>query len=366
MANGALGANGTVRATVDRFFSVQSSRRSLFRDLQPRNHWSKLPNLNGGAGWDDALWGQVNATSVDWVGRLSVQSSLGTTNRNEGTRGAPGNIFMTADMNGDNRDDLVYGRITSSNAVEWWVALASGSRFNTATRWTSDSGAPGAIYRLGDITGDGRADLFFGEPTSANTVRWRMRASTGSGFGTTTTLINDAGNRDHIFLAGDVTGDGQTDLVVKKGGGTEVYESTGTALQLARRDTIINFNPDYILLQDVSGDGRADLVTGHVTSDTAIKIKVRRSNGCGSSQCFRSVQTWLNDGGNAGDNLRLGDGNGDGDFDLFAIRPNGLTSLTATPNLAAVRWFRAQSTGTGFNTGTTWSSDASDDGQLIP
>jgi hypothetical protein len=356
--------------TRDFFFNAHSERRQLYDHLQPRNHWAPLPNVNGGAGRSDLVYGRlVTPALVTWSAALSTTTDFNAATAWSAGAGQRADLFLTGDVTGDGRADLLYGRATATSTVSWTVHASTGSAFGAGSVWAADAGDAGDIFRLGDVDGDGDADLVYGRPAGGSTVIWFVRPSTGSSFGGSAVWASDAGNEPNLFLIGDVTGDGRADLVAAErgaAGDTEVYRSTGSGFVFAERDNISSFDPEYVLLGDADGDGRADLVTGQVRSSTEVDWQVRRSNGCGSSQCFLGVDLWANNAGDAGDTFRLGDGDGDGAADLFYGRPQGMLSLTAIPNLTLIRWFGRRSQGSSFGPSVTWASDLSDEGDIVP
>ncbi|MDX1411379.1 MAG: FG-GAP-like repeat-containing protein [Nitrospirales bacterium] len=375
MASGtSWGLSRTERATRDRFFSIHSSRRILYGNFQARNHWDRFGDLiflGQGDEVADLAYGRLQSlTMVTWFVRLSNASTFGPVRTWRSDAGDAGDIFLRGDVNGDNRDDLVYGRIRSSGRVQWYVRLSTGTSFGPFATWRSDAGDAGDIFRLADVNGDGRDDLVYGRPLSSTVVRWFARLSTGSSFGGFTTWASDAGNRDDIFLIDDVTGDDRADLVYGR-----VISSTQVQW-FVRRSNGTSFLPfetwrddagndgDLFYLGMVSPDDRADLVYGRPLSgsDNRVRWFVRRSTG----NSFASFETWSNDAGDAGDLFRLGDGNGDGRLDLFYARPIGMTSLTNTPNLTQIRWFGRLSSGSSFGSFTTWAGNAGDEGDLFP
>src|SRR5207244_9514345 len=132
---------------------------------------------------------------------------------------------------------------------------------------------------------------------------WFVRLSTGTSFGTETTWASDAGDRSDLFLVGDVNGDGRADLIAVGRGSsttTTVYTSTGSRFTFAAADTVSGFSPDYVLIGDVTGDRRADFVAGSVLGDTTVQWNVRSSTGCVGTLCFGSFQRWSNDAGDDG------------------------------------------------------------------
>lgn len=365
--NSSWGWSMQKHATRNFFFSIHSSRRVLYENFQARNHWDPLGNLNLGAGRSDLLYGRADSFfTVRWYGRLSSGVSFQPYTTWSSNAGDAGDIFLTGDVNGDNREDLVYGRILDSNTVKWYVRLSTGTGFLAASVW-STGGDPGDIFRLADVTGDNRDDLIYGRALSSTIVRWYVRPSTGSSFGNYSTWSWDAGNEGDIFLIGDVDKDGDADLVYGRAlSATQmkwyVRRSSGTAFggYETWRNDAGQFG-DLFYLADVGGDGDADLVYGRILSNWQVRWYVRGSTGSG----FGPANVWSNSAGDAGDLFRLGDGNGGGRNDLFYGRPR-MTSLTNPPNLNIIRWYGRMSTGSSFATNAlTWSYDAGSEGDFF-
>lgn len=384
MASGASsGLTMSQRATRDRFFSIHSSRRVLYKNFQPRNHWNLFGDVRikspGGA---DLTFGRLSSPDiVQWFNSISNGTSFisppATFASDAGDRA---DNFLEGDVDGDGRADLVIGETLSSNTVRWRVRLSTGAAFAAATTFTGDAGDAGHIYRLADVNGDGRKDLLFGVPFSSTTVEWRARLSTGTSFAAATVFITDAGNEGDLFLVARVTGgDARDDLVVVRRGSSgfaQIFRSTGTsfALETPSSNTFSNFNPDYVLLGDaLFSDGLADLIVGTVQSNTQVAWDVAAldTQGClippsTRVPCFAPLVRIANDIGDAGDLFRLGDGNADGRSDLFNARAVGMTSLNTAPNLTQIQWFGQASNGANFGASTTFATDMGDEGDLFP
>lgn len=374
MASGAsTGLTPAQRATRDRFFNAHSERRVLYTLLQPRNHWSMLGNVNGGVARADLTYGRPQTpTIVAWHAQLSSGAAFNSATTWTSDFGQRADLYFTADVTGDQRDDLILGRIMGTGIVRWMVKPSTGTSFGSTAVWIEDAGNPGDIFRFGDVNSDGRDDLIYGRPVTDTQTSWFVRLSTGTAFGPYTTWATDAGDRDDLFLVSDVTGDNRVDLVAYSRGDSEravVYRSTGSSFVLAGSGAF-TLASDYVLLGDVDGDGDADLVRGFVTSATDVDWQVHTSGRCSPiffDGCFTVFgAAWANGAGDAGDLFRLGDGNGDGRIDLFYARPTGMTSLTATPDLTQVRWYARMSTGSSFGPYTVWADDATDEGDIVP
>lgn len=382
-------------AARDRFFSIHSSRRVLYKALQARNHWASLPNLDGGATGTDLAYGRLRApTRVKWFGRLSDDTAFGPYSTWSTDAGNRGDIFLTGDVTGDGRSDLVYGRIRGSHSVRWFVRASEGDAFGDYSTWSLDAGDVGDLFRLADVDGDGRDDLVYGRDSGG--LRWYVRLSTGTAFGDFTTWSRGGADlgRDYLYFVGDVTGDGLADLATVtrhslSGVHLAVRESTGTSFQSLFRDTLWDDGEravDNIMLADADGDGRADIIASRVRgdSDRHVYWDLWLSLGCSREErplsCFDEPRHWVagaaitRDGrsaGEAGDLFRVGDGNGDGLADLFYARPAGMTSLTYPPDLSLIRWYGRLAgdwglTAWGLGSMTTWASDAGNEGDIFP
>jgi hypothetical protein len=369
MASGtSWGLSSEERATVERFFSIHASRRRLHQNFQVRNHFLPLQTLNGGSR-ADLLYGRVSSpTTTTWYRRLSDGTAFGTWSMASSDAGDAGDIFLVGDVSGDGRADLVYGQLVSATQVRWYVRTANSSGIlSNASIWRDDAGDVGDIFRLGDVDGDGRDDLVYGRPITSTTVRWYARLSNGTGFGDFTTWRSDAGDEGDLFFLGDVDDDGDADLVygeIVSDSQVRWYARMSNGSGFGARETWredAGDRGDLFYIVPV-GDADADLVYGRIDSDTVIRWYVRGSTG----SAFGDLATWAGDAGDAGDLMRLGDGNGDGMADLLYGRPVGMTSLSEAPDLTQVTWYGRLSEGDGFGDYTTWSSNAGDEGDIFP
>ncbi|HVE72721.1 MAG TPA: FG-GAP-like repeat-containing protein [Thermoanaerobaculia bacterium] len=358
------------RASRDRFFSPHSERRVLASALQLRNHFAPLANLDETEKPKaDLTYGRLaSPNTVQWFGRMSSGDAFGNFSEWSGDAGDAGDIFLTGDVDEDGRADLVYGRVKSPTQVIWYVRLSNGNGFGKYSVWSADAGDAGDIFRLADVDGDGKADLVYGRAINPGTVRWYVRKSDGNSFGSYSIFASDAGDVGDLFFVANVDKDKKADLVYARAiGETQVK-------WFVRRSDAATFGPletwnedagdpgDLMYVGDANMDGKADLVYGHVSSSLNVTWYFRGSDG----SAFGFPLTFANDAGDAGDLFRLGDTTGDGMVDLMYGRPSGLVSLTATPNHAAVRWYGRSSMAAAFSTVSTWASDAGDEGDCFP
>jgi hypothetical protein len=254
--------------------------------------------------------------------------------RDEAALGAP--FFDApgrADIDGDGAAD-----VCARAAAGIKCALSSGSTLSVGVAGpalTNDAGWDDltnfATLRLGDVTGDGKADLC---ARSNNGVTcW---PSTGDGFGAPIAgpELSDAvgWNKPQYYSTlrlADVDGDGKDDVCARRGG-LPVRVVDGERL---RRDDPDRFYADAqgwgeerfygtIRMGDVDGDGRAD-VCARANSGMSCHLSTGSGFGPGfggpawsDASGFDDVSAWST--------IRMGDIDGDGRADLCARKPGGV------------------------------------------
>jgi hypothetical protein len=381
MASGAsAGLTNTQRATVDDFFSIHSSRRVLFSNLQPRGHWSRLRDIDADADADLTYGCLEDYDTVEWKNRDSDGAAFESETVFEDDAGNAPDIFLHGDVTGNGKADLVIGKIVDSTTIEWRVRKSTGRAFGSPSLWQAAAGLVGDVFRLGDVDGDGRQDLIAAHPIDpAAILGWSVLVyrSTGTAFASpTASFLTQAQDLVTDWLVADATGDGRDDLIAVHRTDPEtnvkIFVSNGSTF--SQLDGT-NFHPafqsiEYVHAGDVNGDGLADLVFGDVVGDTAVDWYVAlRLLVCvpGSGvPCYQSITAWKTDGSNAGDETHLGDGDGDGRLDLFYGRAVGQDSLVTPPDLDVVKWRARLSTGAAFGGADVWADDAGGDGWLFP
>lgn len=173
-----------------------------------------------------------------------------------------GDVFGTADFNGDGKADIF-----CRTGGDYRVSLSNGTQFVVGpnsdlwrTGWCS-----GAQYNgVADFNGDGKADWYCRVENSSGPM-W-VQLSTGSSF-----VPGPNGDQwdpgwcssPRPVGTGDFNGDGKADLWCHGGGATWVSVSNGQAFVRTTQDGtwLTNWCPDGALfaVRDINGDGKADL-----------------------------------------------------------------------------------------------------------
>ena len=223
---------------------------------------------------------------------------------------------LIGDVTGDGKADIV---LLQNSAVQVMSATGntgtSGGAFNNPSNyWGAFYGAYGTL--IGDIDGDGKADLVALGGNYVGVIH-----SQGGNFGNYDTGLPYAFYGNHGTFLGDVNGDGKADLVALVDGAVIVALATGAATghppdfgtnAIWYSGTF--FGANGTTLADVNGDGLADLVA----FDNG-QVRVIRSNGTG----FGTPEVWLGTTFGSAGGVTAADVDGNGRADLVALTTSG-------------------------------------------
>jgi beta-fructofuranosidase len=159
-----------------------------------------------GDGRDDIITFTRNADADVYVA-LSTGSGFGASAKWHDFFGTAGESPGVADVNGDGRDDIV--TFTHGSLADVYVALSTGSGFAASAKWHDSFAAGLADPRLGDVNGDGKADII--QFSREGVVH--VGLSTGSGFGAAQKWHDFFAPQGEFPYVGDYNGDGKTDMV---------------------------------------------------------------------------------------------------------------------------------------------------------
>ncbi|QDV05739.1 FG-GAP repeat protein [Planctomycetes bacterium Poly30] len=213
---------------------------------------------------------------------------------------------LSADLDGDGHVDLAF--IDLAAGVSWLRNDGAGG-FALPIPLAAPDGIAKAL-RLGDLDGDGRADLYWSQAV-VRRVQW-VRNLGGGGFGPAQSFGGDISLVESL-ADGDFDLDGDLDLVVGALGGLYLIENVGGG-QFLDRVLIPSAQSRVIGVQvaDLDGDGAADLVAADGTADSFAFYR-----NIGSGQFAPAVSLVGTTAGAA--TVRIADLDGDGDGDPIHI-----------------------------------------------
>jgi hypothetical protein len=250
-----------------------------------------------------------------------------------------GETPLTGDFNGDGKDDIVAFTHGSLNDV--YVALSNGSSFGPGVKWHDFFSLGGEVPAVGDVNGDGRDDIITFTRNSLADVY--VALSTGTSFAASVKWHDYFGLAGEFPGVGDVNGDGKADLVVfSQGTLADVYVSLSTGTGFA--GTSVKWHDFFSVageqprIGDFTGDGKADIAT--FTTNAAADVYVATSTGTGF---VGTTVKWNDFFGLAGEFPYPGDFNGDGKDDAVVFTKGSLNDV-----------YVGLSTGVGFAGGAKW------------
>ena len=270
--------------------------------------------VQAGVGTDAALL--VNTSSV-----LSTNKGDGTFQARQslGTGTGPHGVAV-ADINGDNKVDLVTANDTDNTAS---VLLGNGNGTFQAKR-SFGTGSNPAFVAVGDFNSDSRSDL-----VTADYNDNKASVLLGNGDGTFQTRQTfGTGGAPNSVAVSDLNGDGKSDLVIAdrgilaSGNTASVLLGNGNGTFQARQTLSTGTGPDSVAVADFNGDGKSDLVTMDEANDTA---SVLLGNSNGTFQARRVFST-----GDQPWSVTVADFNSDGAKDLVTANYGNGNGNTAS------------------------------------
>ncbi len=307
-------------------------------------------------------------------------------------------LILPADVNGDGKTDLLtLSLIHGSNgqtvstvqaytsnfgpSSTGFIDLGSQSLGGTYPLWSSAASSGGEMD-VGDINGDGYADLIF---ISQDSIRTWIGNGNGT-FKTSSLHTTPAGyictNPNQCKnLSGDVNGDGKADLIAmdrRLGGGASNPNKIRTMLSMGDghyvNTTPQPMGPAYstyygeLVTLDANGDGKTDIA--HILGGTGCEVYTWIASGDGTYtmkwQGGLNENLYSTDGRLHDDRMAFGDSNGDGKDDILILnRFHGhLMSWTATGSVGTL--VRSISNGLGSTETFTYSPSSIFPGNSAP
>jgi hypothetical protein len=248
------------------------------------------------------------SASQDTVGVFLASSDHKLTETDYATGEAPVAV-APGDLDGDGRLDIV----TANQNATVSVLLGKGDG-TLAAREDYATIANTAAVALGDLNRDGKLDI--AAVGYSDFVDGKVSVLLGTGNGRLASHVDYAVGMNPKGLAfGDVNGDGKPDLVVANAGiddywSVSVLLGKGDGTLAPKVDLPSNPGPKSVVLTDLNGDGRLDIVLGN-DSFGSYSLSVLLGKGDGTFPARVDYPGPVHQGW-----VGVGDVNGDGKLDI--------------------------------------------------
>ena len=309
-----------------------------------------------------------------------------TTESGQAYANAGSSVASAGDVNNDGYSDVVIGTPLWDNGStdEGRVQIARGGTTGlTIIHQSYESNATNhqrgtSVGCAGDVNGDGFSDVIVGSPLSSNGLALILSGSAAGISGSFQTLNGPQVNARYgrsVSSAGDVNGDGFSDVLVGAYLHDNPFTNEGRAYCHLGAPASINAAPDHTLVGpntfgrsvssagDVNGDGYGDVVIGAPDSR---HVAVHHGSATGTSFIPDRTYTMPTIPGFGNCVGHAGDVNGDGYSDVIVGTVQGNTvyvyhgSATGLP--VAANWTATGTAGTRFGFSVSSAGDVNGDG----
>jgi hypothetical protein len=264
-------------------------------------------------------------------------------------------VSSAGNVNGDGYSDVIVGADSydngETNEGRAFVYHGSASGLSTSPNWSAESNQGGAwfgcsVSQAGDVNGDGYSDVIVGAPYYDNGQTSEGRAfvyhGSSSGLSLSSNWTAESDQEGALFgisvsSAGDVNGDGYSDVIVgAKGydngqqdeGRAFVYHGSSSGLSLSSNWTAESdqkgawFGCSVSSAGDVNGDGYSDVIVGAPYYDNGQTDEGSAFVYYGSSYGLFASFNWTAESNQGGAYFgysvsQAGDVNGDGYSDVI-------------------------------------------------
>ena len=277
------------------------------------------------------------------AGSISAASFAAKVNFTQAFSGA--SSVAIGDVDGDGKPELVSANRTA-NTISIVRNTSTPGSLSFAPKVDFATGGTPSSVATGDVDGDGKTDVVTANAGASSNSVSVLRNTSTSGIINASSFAAKAdfttGATPGSVAIGDVDGDGKPDLVVANSAATSttlsVLRNTSTSGAInassftAKVDFTTGLSPRFVAIGDVNGDGKPDLVTANVNSNTISVLRNTSTSGTISASSFAAKVDFPT--GNGPVSVAIGDLNGDSIPELAAANgAAGSVSVLQADNL---------------------------------
>lgn len=248
-------------------------------EVKPHTHGVAAGDLNGDGNLDLVTdsWGtdQIEVLFGDGKGAFKVPGSFFAVGRH------PYQRVRAADVNGDGRADVITTNLEGDDVT---VLLSDGrGGLKPSTGSPFRCGDSPFNLTVGDVNGDGKPDLaIVNSPSSTSDRRGKdgltvLLGDGAGGFQMMTGSPFATGRIPNIAAVGDINGDGIADVAVSSpdGDNVTVFLMGGKGAVASSYTVTVGGRPKGLAIRDLNGDGKADMVITN-NGDNAVTVMLSR------------------------------------------------------------------------------------------
>jgi hypothetical protein len=241
-------------------------------------------DLNGD-GRKEIISANYSGTSLSIFKNKSAAGSFGFGQQQVLTVSGKPSSIQTADLDGDGKPDIAVASELTTLSI--FRNTTSGDSISFASEQTYNTLNYAQGIAIGDLDGDGKPDLAV-TSNQAGMVSVYLNTSSPGNISFATPQYFSTGSAPQSVAIADLNGDGLSELVVTNyyGPSISVYRNTSSVGTIAF-DTKMDFTtgnqPYHVVLGDLDGDGKPDMITGNANGGT---VSVLRNTGTGGTIAF--------------------------------------------------------------------------------